>query len=324
VSTSNQPELKPYDSPDGHRTEVYRGIQVEVIYCYLVHPTITVRAEETLGWRILLPNGPGWLDKFATPDEAFLKARQIVDERLQQGTLGPQTEEERTSGDEADSTAKTDSASSVAADSLPEATYEPAIKTDDPAQFWRKRLFVALLITAILLFGWRTVQNALTKSPASDVTALQPFDEHLSLNMPVAFGAVAEIPTYQFPSEVQTKILRATMRNASFANVYLTVAKITFVPGSNDFSIQGNLTNAFEANAYRSTRDMPEISWHSVAGTYESGMIRFPVVVNNQQGQEIGLDIQADSDGTVWCITVWGPTQTAELAEKTAREFVFK
>jgi hypothetical protein len=90
VSTPTRIEMKPYrDSPEYRVAEVYRGIEIQVAYCYLVNATKT---EETLGWRFSLPDASYWMYKFATPEEAFLKARETVDFRLQEGTLVPSSE----------------------------------------------------------------------------------------------------------------------------------------------------------------------------------------------------------------------------------------
>jgi len=81
--------------PQYRVAEVYRGIEIEVVYCYLVNATLNEKTEETLGWRYSLPDASYWMYKFATPEEAFLKARETVDLRLQQGTLVPNSEPNR-------------------------------------------------------------------------------------------------------------------------------------------------------------------------------------------------------------------------------------
>ena len=88
MSSSNKIELKPYGNSSEYRAiEVYRGIDIDVIYCSLVNPTSKLSTAESLGWRFLLPDACYWMYKFATPEEAFLKAREIVDDRLRQRSL---------------------------------------------------------------------------------------------------------------------------------------------------------------------------------------------------------------------------------------------
>jgi hypothetical protein len=90
VSSSNKIELKPYGNSSEYRAiEVYRGIDIDVIYCCLVNPTSKLSTAESLGWRFLLPDASYRMCKFATPEEAFLKARKIVDDRLRQRSLVP-------------------------------------------------------------------------------------------------------------------------------------------------------------------------------------------------------------------------------------------
>jgi hypothetical protein len=67
--------------------EVYRGIEIEVVYCYLGKAIRNEKADETPEWRYSLPDASYWMYKFATPEEAFLKARERVDLRLKEGTL---------------------------------------------------------------------------------------------------------------------------------------------------------------------------------------------------------------------------------------------
>jgi hypothetical protein len=53
-------------TPQEYRAaEVYRGFEIEVIYCYVANPASQKIPEETLGWRYFLPDASYWMYKFA-------------------------------------------------------------------------------------------------------------------------------------------------------------------------------------------------------------------------------------------------------------------
>jgi hypothetical protein len=82
MNASTKIHVRPFANSDQYKaTEIYRGVGIEVLYCYLVNPTMQGAQEETLGWRYFLPDASNWMYKLATLEEAFLKARETVDFR---------------------------------------------------------------------------------------------------------------------------------------------------------------------------------------------------------------------------------------------------
>jgi hypothetical protein len=142
VSGPPKIDIKPYsDSPEHRAAEVYRGIEIDVLYCYLANPTSRKIPEETLGWRYFLPDASYWMYKFATPDEAFLKGRETVDLRLQQGTLEASNEpkpEPPTPSEVPNHGTESEPASPVKSPLVPEREYGPLIKIARPRK-WKKR-----------------------------------------------------------------------------------------------------------------------------------------------------------------------------------------
>jgi hypothetical protein len=70
--------------------------------------------------------------------------------------------------------------------------------------------------------------------------------------------------------------------------------------------------------------NMPKISWTYLNGMLESGAVRFPAFFDNTQGQMTAVVIKSETEDAFWCINAWGTGKAADLAEKIAREFVFK
>jgi hypothetical protein len=156
-------------------------------------------------------------------------------------------------------------------------------------------------------------------SPAT----LQPFDERLSLRMPVAFGSATEFPLEKLPVELRGKVQKMTQRTAYFNGVYIVAMKLTITPGAKG-KVEDSLYNTFSSNANPRSQNMPKINWTYVNGAYESGAVRFPAVFANSQGQMTAVVIKSGTADAFWCISAWGKREAAELAEKTAREFAFK
>ena len=101
-----------------------------------------------------MPDASYWMYKFATPEEAFLKAREAVDLRLQQGTIVPRSETEsppQTPSDEVSLPAK----SAIASPAVPPPVYEP-MAVGARSGGWNKRAGWGL---ALGIFGalstWR-------------------------------------------------------------------------------------------------------------------------------------------------------------------------
>jgi hypothetical protein len=151
----------------------------------------------------------------------------------------------------------------------------------------------------------------------------QPFDERLSLRMPVAFGSPTEFPLEKLPVNVRGTVQRMIQRTAYFNGVYIVVMKLTNTPG-NKGKIEDSLYNTFSRNVNPPSSNMPKITWTYVSGAHESGAIRFPASFGNTQGEMTAVVIRFESDDAFWCINAWGTGKAADLAEKTAKEFAFK
>ena len=70
--------------------------------------------------------------------------------------------------------------------------------------------------------------NRLSKPPS-----FQAFDEHLSLNMPVSFDPVTDmpVPVEQLSPETRKRVQKATQRTAFFKGVKIAVFDVTPIPG---------------------------------------------------------------------------------------------
>ena len=189
-------------------------------------------------------------------------------------------------------------------------------------------LVLALAIMAAAKYGVEVVrrfQNDREPAPQqiTGPATLQPFDERLSLHMPVAFGSPTEFPLGRLPVEVRGKVQKMVQRTAYFSGVYVVVMKVTNIPGTKG-KIEDSLYNTFSRNANPAPPNMPEISWSYVNGVRESGAVRFPAVFGNTKGQMTAVVIRTETEDAFWCVNAWGTGKAADLAEKTAREFAFK
>ena len=151
----------------------------------------------------------------------------------------------------------------------------------------------------------------------------QPFDERLSLRMPIPFGPVAEYPLQNLPAATRARVQKMTQRTAYFNGVYIVVMKMIGNPESKE-SIEDILFHAFSKSVSPSSLKMPKIDSTEVNEVYKSGALRFPAVFGNSPGQMTVVVIQPGTEDAFWCINAWGTGKAADLAEKIAREFVFK
>jgi hypothetical protein len=151
----------------------------------------------------------------------------------------------------------------------------------------------------------------------------QSFDERLSLRMPVPFGRATDVPLEKLPLTVREKLQNMTQRAAYFNGVYIVVMRMLDSPGSKD-SVEDALFRTFSRSASPRSPNMPKIDPRKVDGVYESGAIRFPAVFGQNQGQMTAVVIQSGTAESFWCINAWGRPEAADLAEKTARNFLFK
>jgi hypothetical protein len=151
----------------------------------------------------------------------------------------------------------------------------------------------------------------------------QPFDDQLSLWMPVPFGPVADYPRQKLPAATRDKVQKMTQRTAYFNGVYIVVMKTIINPGTKE-SVQDILFHAFSKSVSPPSSTMPKINSTEVNGVYQSGALRFPAVFGNRPGQMTVVVIQPGTEDAYWCINAWGREKAADLAEKTAREFTFK
>ena len=158
--------------------------------------------------------------------------------------------------------------------------------------------------------------------PAEPAT-WRPFDERLSLRMPVPFGRATDVPLEKLPVMVREKLQKMTQRAAYFNGVYIVVMRMVDSPGSKG-SVEDALFRTFSRSANPRPPNMPKIDPRKVNGVYESGAIRFPAVFGDNQGQMTAVVIQSGTTESFWCINAWGRPEAADLAEQTARNFLFK
>jgi hypothetical protein len=151
----------------------------------------------------------------------------------------------------------------------------------------------------------------------------QPFDERLSLRMPVPFGPVADYPLQKLSAATRERVQQMTQRTAYFNGVYIVVMKMINTPANKE-SVRDNLLKTFSKSVSPSSLNMPEINSAEVNGVYKSGSLRFPAVFGNSLGQMTAVVIQPETEGASWCINAWGREKAADLAEKTAKDFTFK
>jgi hypothetical protein len=192
----------------------------------------------------------------------------------------------------------------------------------------KKWILGGLLLGLIILVGARYAQQQIFQNDhgPTQITrpaTSQPFDERLSLRMPVAFGPPTEFPLEKLPVEARGKVQKMTQRTAYFNGVYIVVMKMTNIPGTKG-NVEDILYKAFSKNSKApSPNIMPKIKSTNVKGVYESGAIRFPAVFGNKQGEMTAVVIKNETEDSFWCINAWGTGKAAALAEKTAREFLF-
>jgi hypothetical protein len=151
----------------------------------------------------------------------------------------------------------------------------------------------------------------------------QPFDERLSLRMPIAFGPVADYPLQKLPAGARERVQKMTQRTAYFNGVYIVVMKMINNTETKD-SIEDILFHTFSKSVSPPSLNMPKINSTEVSGVYKSGALRFPAVFGNSLGQMTVVVIQPGAEDSFWCINAWGREKAADLAEKTANEFTFK
>ena len=196
----------------------------------------------------------------------------------------------------------------------------------------KKWILGGLILAIIIMFAARYGEQLLGKfqndhEPArlhiTSPAPWQAFDERLSLRMPVAFGSATEFPLEKLPVEVRGKVQKMTQRTAYFNGVYIVVMKLTNARGIKA-GVEENLHNLFFRSANPPSPSMPKINSTYVNGVYESGAVRFPAVFGNSQGQMTAVVIKSGTEEALWLISAWGRGESADLAEKTAREFVFK
>lgn len=154
-------------------------------------------------------------------------------------------------------------------------------------------------------------------------TKAQPFDERLSLAMPIPFGPEAEYPLQKLPAEARENLQKMTQRTAYFNGVYIVVMKMVNDHGTKN-TVEDILFRAFSKSVSPSSLNMPKIDSTPANGVYQSGALRFPAVFGNSPGQMTVVVIQPGSEDAFWCINAWGREKAADLAEKTAKGFTFK
>lgn len=160
-------------------------------------------------------------------------------------------------------------------------------------------------------------------APITGPATAQPFDERLSLRMPIPFGPVADYPLQKLPAGARDTVQRMTQRTAYFNGVYIVVMKMINNPGTKD-SVEDILFHAFSKSVSPSSLNMPKISSTEVNGVYQFGALRFPAVFGNRPGQMTVVVIQPATEDAFWSINAWGREKAADLAEKTAKDFTFK
>jgi hypothetical protein len=189
-------------------------------------------------------------------------------------------------------------------------------------------LVLALAIMVAAKYGVQLVRRFQNdREPAhqqiAGPAALQPFDERLSLRMPVAFGSPTEFPLERLPVEARGNVQKMVQRTANFSGVYIVAMKVTNAPGTKG-NLEDSLHNTFSRNVNPPAPNMPEISWSYVNGVRQSGAVRFPAVFGNTKGEMTAVVIKSETEDSFWCVNAWGTGKAADLAEKTAREFAFK
>ena len=198
------------------------------------------------------------------------------------------------------------------------------VRTKAIRRKWILQGLAIALIIIVVLFGepiLQRIQDEFGQSRVSGPATVQPFDEHLSLSMPVAFGPSTEVPLDErFTPEMRAKILATTMRKASFNEVYIAVIKVT-TPG-----IKGDIDNGlwYVFSNHSTSKNMPKIDRRHVDGLCESGAITFPIMPKNQVGQMTAVAIKSQTEEHILDDYCGGDLRRLRLAHNTAREFTFK
>jgi DNA polymerase III delta prime subunit len=184
---------------------------------------------------------------------------------------------------------------------------------------WKKGILGGVVLLFVILSPWCTkqllerYQNAQIAGPAT----LQPFDERLSLFMPVAFGPVTE----QTVAEPRSILQKTTTRNANFNGVMMNVNKSTFRPGT-ALPLEVLFSEWFEKE--HPSEQLPHIDWSPANDVYESGSIRYPVTIEGKQFERTFVEIKSKTVDELWTILSTGRGDDAKVADQTARGFVFK
>jgi hypothetical protein len=195
---------------------------------------------------------------------------------------------------------------------------------------WILGVLLFSLLIIIVVTRYRDQLPGLLQKDRGDVRAqitgpaiAQPFDERLSLRMPVPFGPVAEYPLQNLPAATRERVQKMTQRTAYFNGVYIVVMKMISNSETKD-RIEDILFHTFSKSVSPPSLNMPKIDLAEVDGLYRTGALRFPAVFGNSPGQMTAVVIQPGAEYAFWCINAWGREKAADLAEKTARAFTFK
>jgi len=121
----------------------------------------------------------------------------------------------------------------------------------------KKWILGGLVLAAIIIVAAKYGEQLLGRLQNDHETArlhltspatLQPFDERVSLRMPVAFGSATEFPLEKLPVEVRGEVQKMTQRTAYFNGVYIAAMKLTNTPGTKG-KVEDSLYNTFSRNA---------------------------------------------------------------------------
>ena len=189
-------------------------------------------------------------------------------------------------------------------------------------------LFSLLIIIVVTRYrdqwaGLLQMDRGGVRAQIAGPTTAQPFDERLSLRMPIPFGPVAEYPLQNLPAATRARVQKMTQRTAYFNGVYIVVMKMINNPETKD-SMEDILYHTFSKSVSPPSLNLPKIDSAEVDGLYRTGALRFPAIFGNSPGQMTVVVIQPGAENAFWCINAWGREKAADLAEKTAREFTFK
>ena len=134
--------------------------------------------------------------------------------------------------------------------------------------------------------------------------------------MPVAFGPAVTVDTSP-PSDVQAKPEIAIRRNARFNGVLVTVTKFSYKPGARP-SLEVALSRGHPSE------NLPNIVSLPASDVYEAAAIRRPFRTMGEQCQTTVEVIEPKVGSDCWIIIATGCGEAAQLADKTARQFVLR